>query len=79
MQSTSLIYLVGATFQGIGYQPVMLMIVGLQIALYSYVKRLESAKAALSLEEALSPREKRRRVLQEKSGGNQQAPGAVTA
>ena len=47
LQIASLIYLVGATFQGIGYQPVMLMIVGLQIGLYSYVQRLDSAKRFL--------------------------------
>ncbi|MEP1421621.1 MAG: putative O-glycosylation ligase, exosortase A system-associated [Erythrobacter sp.] len=47
LQIASLIYLVGATFQGIGYQPVMLMIVGLQIGLYSYITRLDSAKRAL--------------------------------
>lgn len=47
LQIASLIYLVGATFQGIGYQPVMLMIVGLQIGLYSYVTRLDSAKREL--------------------------------
>ena len=47
LQIGSLIYLVGATFQGIGYQPVMLMIVGLQIGLYSYVQRLDSAKRFL--------------------------------
>ena len=47
LQMASLIYLVGALFQGIAYQPVMLMIIGLQIGLNSYVKRLESAEADL--------------------------------
>ena len=59
LQMASLIYLVGALFQGIAYQPVMLMIIGLQIGLNSYVKRLESAKGGFAdpkLKEAeLSP------------------------
>lgn len=55
LQIASLIYLVGALFQGIAYQPVMLMIVGLQIGLYSYVTRLESAKRAVVPGTELSP------------------------
>ncbi len=59
LQMASLIYLVGALFQGIAYQPVMLMIIGLQIGLNSYVKRLESAEGGFAdpkLKEAeLSP------------------------
>ncbi|MCA0909993.1 DUF5935 domain-containing protein [Qipengyuania gaetbuli] len=43
LQFANVIYLVGATFQGIAYQPVVLMIVGLQIALADHVKRRESA------------------------------------
>ena len=45
LQMGTLIYLVGATFQGIGYQPVMLMLVGLQIGLASYCARIDSARA----------------------------------
>ncbi len=45
LQLASVIYLVGAAFQGIAYQPVMLMIIGLQIGLNSYCKRIESARA----------------------------------
>ena len=44
LQVASLNYLVGVTLQGIAYQPVMLMIVGLQIGLFSYVTGLESAQ-----------------------------------
>ncbi|WP_299196124.1 putative O-glycosylation ligase, exosortase A system-associated [uncultured Erythrobacter sp.] len=44
LQMASLVYLVGATFQGIAYQPVMLMIVGLQIGLNSYTIRIESTR-----------------------------------
>ena len=42
LQIASLIYLVGALFQGIAYQPVVLMIVGLQIALYNQCKQHDS-------------------------------------
>ena len=45
LQMGTLVYLVGATFQGIGYQPVMLMLVGLQIGLNSYCARIDSARA----------------------------------
>ncbi len=48
LQMASLIYLVGALFQGIAYQPVMLMIIGIQIGLNSYVKRLESVAGAFA-------------------------------
>ena len=83
LQMASLVYLVGAAFQGIGYQPVMLMIVGLQIGLYSYVNRLESAKAQFDLEKTLSPTEKRRRAraarAAKKGAEPGQGSGAVTA
>jgi probable O-glycosylation ligase (exosortase A-associated) len=75
LQIASLIYLVGALFQGIAYQPVMLMIVGLQIGLYSYVTRLDSAKAEMAGNAALSPSEKRRRERLGAAAGR----GAVTA
>ena len=45
LQMATCIYLVGAMFQGIGYQPVMLMIIGLQIGLHSYCTRIDSARA----------------------------------
>ena len=45
LQLASAIYLVGATFQGIAYQPVMLMIIGLQIGLNTYCQKIESARA----------------------------------
>ncbi len=79
LQMASLIYLVGALFQGIAYQPVMLMIIGLQIGLNSYVKRLESVSGSKSqdktAERELSPSEKRVRRLQEAA----KSRGAVTA
>ncbi len=45
LQLATCVYIVGALFQGIAYQPVMLMIIGLQIGLNSYCKRIESARA----------------------------------
>jgi probable O-glycosylation ligase (exosortase A-associated) len=47
LQMGAVIYLVGATFQGIAYQPVMLMLVGLQIALHTYCLRIDSARGLL--------------------------------
>lgn len=47
LQMGAVIYLIGATFQGIAYQPVMLMLVGLQIGLATYCLRIESARATL--------------------------------
>lgn len=48
LQMGALIYLVGALFQGIAYQPVMLMLVGLQIGLHTYCARIDSARANLA-------------------------------
>ena len=44
LQMASIIYIVGALFQGIAYQPVVLMIFGMQIGLYSYCLRTDSAR-----------------------------------
>ncbi|MFN3990977.1 MAG: putative O-glycosylation ligase, exosortase A system-associated [Erythrobacter sp.] len=46
LQLASVIYLVGALFQGIAYQPVMLMLIGLQIGLATYCHRLDSLRPA---------------------------------
>ena len=75
LQIASLIYLVGATFQGIAYQPVMLMIVGLQIGLYSYVTRLESAQREAAPRAAPSLAQARAEQRRAASGKR----GAVTA
>ncbi|MEL7444516.1 MAG: DUF5935 domain-containing protein [Pseudomonadota bacterium] len=44
LQIASLIYLVGAFFQGIAYQPMFFKIIGLQIGLYTYCLRLDSLR-----------------------------------
>lgn len=46
LQSGAVIYLGGALFQGIAYQPVMVMLVGLQIGLHSYCLRIDSVRPA---------------------------------
>lgn len=42
LQYAQVIYLVGAAFQGIAYQPFIMMLIGLQIAFYTYCNRLDS-------------------------------------
>jgi probable O-glycosylation ligase (exosortase A-associated) len=41
LQQAQVVYLVGAAFVGIAYQPFIFMLIGLQCALWSYVKRTE--------------------------------------
>lgn len=67
LQMASVLYLVGALFQGIAYQPVMLMLVGLQIGLHSYCQRIDSARAS------------RTRKAQRRSPARNKPRGAVTA
>ena len=50
------IALVGSLFQGIAYQPVILLIIALQCGLWTYLKRCEEAAA--------EPRSSRRRAAQ---------------
>jgi hypothetical protein len=38
------VYLVGALFVGIAYQPFIFMLIGLQCALWSYVNRTEAVQ-----------------------------------
>lgn len=42
LQQAHVVYLVGAAFVGIAYQPFLFMLIGLQCALWSYVKRTEA-------------------------------------
>lgn len=42
LQQAQLIYLVGALFVGIAYQPFIMLIIGLQCALWSYTRRVET-------------------------------------
>ncbi|HLV08568.1 MAG TPA: putative O-glycosylation ligase, exosortase A system-associated [Croceibacterium sp.] len=43
LQQSQIVYLVGALFVGIAYQPFIFMLVGLQCALWGYVQRTERA------------------------------------
>lgn len=63
LEMGALIYLVGALFQGIGYQPVMLMLVGLQIGLATYCARIDSVRAGRDRSR------KRREAITTKMGG----------
>ncbi|MCW1431832.1 putative O-glycosylation ligase, exosortase A system-associated [Novosphingobium sp. JCM 18896] len=45
LQMAQVVYLVGALFTGIAYQPFVLMLVGLQCGLWSYLKRIEKPVA----------------------------------
>lgn len=49
LQQAHAVYLVGAPFVGIGYQPFLFMLIGLQCALWSYVKRTEAPPAKVSV------------------------------
>ena len=51
LQQAQLIYLVGALFVGIAYQPFIMLIIGLQCALWSYTRRIETAARARELRE----------------------------
>ena len=45
LQQSQIVYLVGAAFVGIAYQPFIYMLIGLQCGLWSYVRRTEAAPA----------------------------------
>jgi O-antigen ligase len=42
LQQAQVVYLVGALFVGIAYQPFILMLIGLQCALWSYLRRIDA-------------------------------------
>jgi hypothetical protein len=42
LQQAQLVYLAGGLFVGIAYQPFVFMLIGLQCALWSYLKRVEA-------------------------------------
>lgn len=67
LQMASIIYIVGALFQGIAYQPVMLMLIGLQIGLNTYCQRVDSL------------RPKPARLAKPARAGDARPRGAVTA
>ena len=46
LQQAQIIYLVGSLFVGIAFQPFILMLIGVQCGLWSYLRRLDAEKAA---------------------------------
>jgi O-antigen ligase len=54
LQQAQVVYLVGSLFVGIAYQPFILMLIGLQCGLWSYLKRIESA-GAVTVRKGLKP------------------------
>ncbi len=44
LQLAQVVYLVGAVFTGIAYQPFILMLIGLQCGLWSYLKRIDAQR-----------------------------------
>jgi len=56
LQFAQAIYLVGALFQGIAYQPFILMLIGMQIALANHCAHRESAKAEAARKAAIETR-----------------------
>lgn len=68
LQVGQIIYLLGSLFQGIAYQPFVLMLIGLQIGLWSYCKRLDS--------QVREARRVRRPQAAPTSGGDAVAAGA---
>lgn len=69
LQIAGVIYFVGALFQGIGYQPVILMLVGLQIGLYNLCKAHDSAKQADEKSQARAQRANRRNRQGQRGSG----------
>lgn len=49
LQQGHIVYLVGAAFVGIAYQPFVFMLVGLQCALWTYVKRVEGPESRVPM------------------------------
>ena len=61
LQHTQIIYLVGAAFQGIGYQPVIFLFIGLQIALWVWCNRRESALSQVAAADRKASRKREAR------------------
>ena len=56
--SANIVYLVGAAFQGIAYQPFMMMLAGLQIGLTTYCAKVESVRHHAARKAAIEHRRK---------------------
>ncbi|TMM48352.1 DUF5935 domain-containing protein [Qipengyuania marisflavi] len=71
LQFAQIVYLVGALFQGIAYQPVILMLIGAQIALANHCRMRESARAEA---DRLAARQTRRQPRADPVGGDPAMP-----
>ena len=47
LQHAQLVYLLGSVFVGIAFLPFMMMLIGLQCGLWSYLKRIDAAARAV--------------------------------
>ncbi|GFZ96702.1 MAG: putative O-glycosylation ligase, exosortase A system-associated [Sphingomonadales bacterium CG12_big_fil_rev_8_21_14_0_65_65_10] len=68
LQQTQIVFLAGAAFVGIAYQPFILIVIGIQCALWSYAKRIRGE--AVPVRTALRPSQQQ---------GLGAAPGAFTS
>jgi probable O-glycosylation ligase (exosortase A-associated) len=55
LQQAQLVYLLGAAFVGIAYQPFILMLIGLQCGLHTYLKRVETPDRPVRQAAAMKP------------------------
>ena len=56
LQQAHLVYLVGALFVGIAFQPFVLMLIGLQCGLWTYLRRIERGRASPAARPPIRPR-----------------------
>ncbi len=61
LQAAQIVYLVGAAFQGIAYQPVIFLFLGLQIALWTYCAKRDSTSGEGAGEARAAKQARRRR------------------
>ena len=62
LQNAHVVYLIGAAFQGIGYQPVVFLFLGLQIGLWNWVRRRESRSRPDAAERRAARQARRRKT-----------------
>ncbi len=56
LQQAQLIYLTGSVFVGIAFQPFILMLIGVQCGLWSYLRRIDSPRSSFALRRAAAAR-----------------------
>ena len=63
LQQAQIVYLVGSVFVGIAYQPFVLMLIGLQCGLSSYLKRIETGARVRTASAQVRASQRRRSAL----------------